>query len=66
MTKLKKIRKESGFSAAELARKLGVTRGCVSLAERKGIRTPRAAAKYAAAFPGKTWLNLMDAPACEQ
>lgn len=66
MTKLKQIRLETGISAAEVARKLRVTRGCVCIAEKKGLRTPRAAAKYAAAFPGKTWLDLMDAPACEQ
>ena len=62
MTQLKKIRQEAGITAAELARRLHVTRGCVCLAEKTGIRTPRTAAKYATAFPGKTWLDLMDTP----
>lgn len=65
-TKLKTLRKAAGIRLREVAARIGVSQSAVHEAEIHGLRTPRAAAKYAAAFPGKTWLDLMDAPACEQ
>lgn len=50
MTKLKKIRERRGLRAADLARLLGVSRACVSVAEKKGIRNAGAADRYAAAL----------------
>ena len=65
-TKLKQLRWNYRLTLREIAERIGVSIPAVESAERNGIRTPRAAAKYAAAFPGKTWLDLMDAPACKQ
>lgn len=65
-TKLKQLRWNYRLTLREIAERIGVSIPAVESAERKGIRTPRCAARYAAAFPGKTWLDLMDAPACEQ
>ena len=46
----------------EVAVKIGVTPAAVHDAEVRGIRTPRLAAKYAAAFPGITWQELLEPP----
>lgn len=53
MTKLKKIRIQKGFTASYVAEKLKVTRSCVSIAEKKGVRWVKAAARYAAVLKCK-------------
>lgn len=47
MTKLQDMRKKRGFRQAELARQLQVSRQCVCIAEKKGIRNADAAERYA-------------------
>jgi len=66
MTRLKKLRKESKMRLREVAAKVGVTIASVHDAEVRGLQTVRAARKYAAAFPGCDWRDLIDddAPAC--
>ena len=48
MTKLEKMIQYRGLSQAEVARRLQVSRQCVCLAVKKGIRTAAAASRYAA------------------
>ncbi len=47
MTKLQDMRKKRGLRQAELARRLQVSRQCVCIAEKKGIRNADAAERYA-------------------
>lgn len=62
MTRLKYLRKATGLKLREVAEKVGVTPSAVHDAEVRGLRTPHTAAKYAAAFPGHTWQDLMEEP----
>ena len=50
MTKLKKIRTQHVIRAAELAKILCVSRSCICLAEKKGIRNVKTAKRYAKAL----------------
>lgn len=50
MTRLKKIRTQQGIRAAELAKKLRVTRSSICIAEKKGIRNVKTAQRYAKAL----------------
>lgn len=61
MTSLKKIRLARKIKACELAKRLGITRQSVCLAEKKGIRNVAAAIRYAAVLDCD-WRDLMDAP----
>lgn len=61
-TKLKGIRKKAGLKLREVAEKIGTTTAAVHDAEVRGILTPRLAVKYAAAFPGATWQDLLEPP----
>lgn len=47
MTKLQEMRKKRGIRPAELARRLNVSRSCICIAEKKGIRNADAAERYA-------------------
>lgn len=62
MTKLRHYRKKTSQTLREVAAKIGLTPATVHDAEVRGIRTPRLAAKYAAAFPGTTWQDLLEPP----
>ena len=62
MTRLKYLRKATGLKLREVAEKVGVTPSAVHDAEVRGLRTPHTAAKYAAAFPGHTWHDLLEEP----
>ena len=62
MTRLKHYRKVTKQKLKEVAEKIGVTPATVHDAEVRGIRTPRLAVKYAIAFPGITWKQLMEDP----
>ena len=62
MTRLKHYRKSTGKKLWEIAEKVGCTASSVHDAEVRGIRTPRLAIKYAAAFPGITWQELLEPP----
>jgi len=66
MTRLKFYRKTTKQTLREVAAKIGVTIASVHDAETRGLQTVRAARKYAAAFPGCDWRDLIDddAPAC--
>ena len=66
MTNLYRLRKETKQRLREIAAKVGVTVAAVHIAETRGLQTVRAARKYAAAFPGCDWRDLIDddAPAC--
>lgn len=69
-TKLKERRKELKMKLREVAEIVGVTTSTVHDMEVHGLRTPRAAMKYAAAFPKTTWMDLIEintpAPAGKQ
>ena len=62
MTKLRELRQMSGMKLREIAALIGSTPSTVHDAEVRGLRTVRIAAKYARAFPGKTWRDLLDEP----
>lgn len=62
MTRLKHYRKKNRLKLWEVAEKIGVTAAAVHNREVNGILTPRLAAKYAAAFPGTTWQDLLEPP----
>jgi len=66
MTNLHRLRKETKQRLREIAAKVGVTVAAVHVAEVRGLQTVRAARKYAAAFPGCDWRDLIDdgTPAC--
>ncbi len=59
MTRLRQIKEASGIRSAELARRMNITRQCVCIAEKKGIRNVAAAQRYAAAL-GCDWRELLD------
>lgn len=63
MTRLKHYRCLTRQKLREVAEKIGVTAQTVHDAEVRGILTPRLAAKYSAAFPGVSWLDLIEPPA---
>ena len=62
MTRLKHYRLMTNQKLREVAAKIGLTPATVHDAEVRGILTPRLAAKYAAAFPGTTWQDLLEPP----
>jgi len=62
MTRLRHYRLKTRQKLREVAEKLGLTPATVHDAEVRGIRTTRLAAKYAAAFPGITWQDLLEPP----
>lgn len=59
MTRLRQIKEATGVKSAELARRMNITRQCVCIAERKGIRNVAAAKRYAAAL-NCDWRELLD------
>ena len=59
MTSLKRIRLEKKIKAAEVAKKLNVTRQSVCIAEKKGVRNVCAARRYAEVL-GCDWRELFD------
>lgn len=59
MTKLHMIRLKSGLRSVDLARLLKVSRACICLAEKNGLRSSTAAKRYAAAL-GCNWRDLLD------
>lgn len=62
MTRLKHYRLMTNQKLREVAAKIGLTPATVHDAEVRGILTPRLAAKYAAAFPGVSWFDLLEPP----
>ena len=62
MTRLKYYRSLTKQKLREVAEKVGVTPATVHDAERRGILTPRLAVKYAVAFPGASWHDLIEPP----
>ena len=62
MTRLRHYRMKTKQKLREVASKIGLTPATVHNAEVRGILTPRLAAKYAAAFPGITWQELLEPP----
>ncbi|MBQ9337077.1 MAG: helix-turn-helix transcriptional regulator [Lentisphaeria bacterium] len=62
MTRLKHYRLKTNQKLREVAEKIGLTPATVHDAEVRGILTPRLAAKYAVAFPGTTWKDLLEPP----
>lgn len=62
MTRLKYYRSITKQKLREVAEKVGVTPATVHDAETRGILTPRLAAKYAVAFPGVSWQDLIEPP----
>lgn len=71
MTNLKKMMLARGLKQVEVARRMRISRQCVCLAEKKGIRNRAAAIRYAAAIgcnPGELidFDDLAPAPASAQ
>lgn len=62
MTRLKYYRSVTKQKLREVAEKVGVTPATVHDAEIRGILTPRLAVKYAVAFPGVAWHELIEPP----
>lgn len=62
MTKLKQIRKDKGLKLREVAEILHVRTETVGRMETIGIKKPETAQKYAPAFPGCTWQDLIEDP----
>ena len=62
MTRLRHYRLAAKLKLREVAERIGLQPGTVHDAEVRGILTPRLAAKYAAAFPGITWQELLEPP----
>jgi transcriptional regulator with XRE-family HTH domain len=60
MTRLKATRKKFKLKLREVGERTGLATSTVHEAEKKGIQTKRAAQKYAAAFPGTPWKELLD------
>ena len=60
MTRLKYYRQTTKQTLREVAEKVGVTIASVHDAEVRGLQTVRSARKYAAAFPGHYWRDLID------
>ena len=65
MSKLKSMRLKSKIRQAELARRLNVSRASVNDMEKKGIKKPSTAVKYAQALPGVRWQDLLEEPYSE-
>lgn len=65
MTKLHSTRKKLKLSQAQLARALGCSRASVNDMEKKGIKKPSTAVKYAQALPGVRWQDLLEEPYSE-
>lgn len=62
MTKLRNLRIKSKLTLREIGERAGVTPQTVHDAEVRGVRTPRTAMKFAVAFPGHTWHDLLEEP----
>ena len=62
MTRLRHYRLAAKLKLREVAARIGLQPGTVHDAEVRGILTPRLAVKYAAAFPGITWQDLLEPP----
>lgn len=60
MTKLKERRKKLKMKLREVAERVGVSTSTVHDMEERGLRTPRAAMKYASAFPNTTWMDIIE------
>lgn len=59
MSQLRQIRLQAGIKACELARRMSISRQCVCIAEKKGLKNAAAAKRYAAAL-GCDWKDLLD------
>ena len=62
MTRLRHYRLSTKQTLREIAEKIGITPATVHDAEVRGILTPRLAAKYAEAFTGISWQDLLEPP----
>lgn len=60
MTNLKRMRTDTRQKLREVAAKVGVKPQTVHDAEVRGIRSIGAAKRYAKAFPGVRWQELLD------
>lgn len=60
MTRLRATRKKFKLKLREVGERIGLTPSTVHDAEKRGIQTRRTAQKYAAAFPGIPWKELID------
>ena len=58
MSQLKKKRESLGVKSIDLARRMNITRQCVCIAEKKGIRNVAAAKRYATAL-NCNWQEIM-------
>lgn len=60
MTRLKATRKKFKMKLREVGERIGLSITTIHDAETRGIQTKRTAKKYAAAFPGVAWKDLID------
>ena len=62
MTRLRFFRMSAKKTLREIAEIIGTTPATVHDAEVRGILTPRLAVKYAMAFDGVSWQDLLEPP----
>ena len=60
MSKLANLRKKLRLRLREVADRVGVTASTVHDMEVRGLRTVKTAKRYAKAFPGVQWQDLLD------
>lgn len=62
MTKLKELREAHGLKLRDIATILKICPGTVGRMEKLGIKKPETAINYAKAFPGCSWIDLLENP----
>ena len=62
MTKLKELREAHGLKLRDIATILKICPGTGGRREKLGIKKPETAINYAKAFPGCSWIDLLENP----
>lgn len=62
MSKLKELREAHGLKLRDIAKILKICPGTVGRMEKLGIKKPETAVHYAKAFPGHSWIELLEKP----
>lgn len=62
MSKLKELREAHGLKLRDIAKILKICPGTVGRMEKLGIKKPETAVHYAKAFPGCSWIDLLENP----
>lgn len=62
MSKLKELREAHGLKLRDIAKILKICPGTVGRMEKLDIKKPETAVHYAKAFPGHSWIELLEKP----